>query len=309
MYLSFDIGGTSIKYGVVSKKGEILEKSKIATPKTAQELLDALTAVVKDFQQNYKLKGIGIAAPGIVSDDGVMTTFGALTEMYGLALRERLFNATNLPVAVENDANAAAIAEHWLGGAKDLNTYITIVVGTGLGGGLIVNGKVYRGGHGFAGELGWPLYHDIPEEREIEPASENFHSATVLGLLRRYNLALDERGEHEPFSDTKKLIEQAEAGDTRATEIFDSFVKDLAINLLNLFAIFDPEAILIGGGISENSYFMKKLQTTWHDLISRHEALNRVEHMGILGKLRKARLGNDAGLLGATYTIKTHLKK
>lgn len=112
MYLSFDIGGTNIKFGVVNEKGQILEKAKVPTPKEEVEFLSLLTKITDDFKARYSLDGIGISAPGVVSSDGVMTTFGALQSMYGLPLREKLSGLTQLPVVVENDANAAAIAEH-----------------------------------------------------------------------------------------------------------------------------------------------------------------------------------------------------
>ncbi len=308
MYLSFDIGGTNIKFGVVNEKGQILEKAKVPTPKEEVEFLSLLTKITDDFKARYSLDGIGISAPGVVSSDGVMTTFGALQSMYGLPLREKLSGLTQLPVVVENDANAAAIAEHWVGGAKDLQNYITAVIGTGIGGGIVLNGQVYHGGHGLAGELGWPLYHHVPKAGNIEVASETFHSATVLGLLQKYNQVLDTYGTHEPFTDPVLLIERVKAGDADATAVWNSFVSDLATNLLNLFAIFDPDAILVGGGISENSYFMSALTNEWTTLIGRHQALNRVNQMGLLGTIRKAELGNDAGLLGAAFTIKEKLK-
>lgn len=312
MYLAFDIGGTNIKYGIVDENGKILEKSKRPTPLSSEnEFLSALTEITQAYKAKYELAGIGISAPGIVSKDGVMLTFGALTTMYGLPLRENLSALTDLPVAVENDGNAAAIAERWTGGAQDLKNYITVVIGTGLGGGLVVNGQVYRGGHGVAGELGWPLYHNVPTSGNIERASENFHSATVLGLLSRYDQVLRSYGDYRAdtaFSDTLELINRVQSGDFDATVTFNEFVSDLATNLLNLFGIFDPEAILIGGGISENEFFMTQLSKTWKNLISRHEALNRIDKMGILGDIRKAQLGNDAGMLGAAYTIKQSLQ-
>ncbi|MFC4652142.1 ROK family protein [Lactococcus nasutitermitis] len=308
MYISFDIGGTNIKFGVVDDEGKIFEKSKIATPTEKARLLQTLTDTVATYKKKYEIIGIGVSAPGVVSKDGVMTTFGALTNMYGMPLREQLSLKTALPVAVENDANAAAIAERWTGGAQGLQNYITIVVGTGLGGGLVLNGQVYQGSHGVAGELGWPLYHGFEAAGNIERSSETFHSATVLGLLERYNQVLSTIGEHEKFTNTKTLIDLVKSSDEVATSVFDSFVKDLATNILNLFAIFDPEAVLIGGGISENPFFMKKLQKTWKKLISRHEALNRMNELGLLGEIRKAQLGNDAGLLGAAYTIKKRLE-
>ncbi|MDR2975833.1 MAG: ROK family protein [Streptococcaceae bacterium] len=309
MYIAFDIGGTTIKYGVVSSTGDILEKDKLSTPMSEVDFLSKLTDIVKKYQSNYDdIQGIGISAPGVVSETGVMTLFGALTELYGMPLQARLTELTGLPVAIENDANAAAIAEHWLGGAQDLKDYITIVVGTGLGGGIVQNGQVYRGAHGAAGELGWPLYHGRNRAGNLESCSETFYSPTVLGLMRRYNEALTSLHQEET-SDTRAVLALAEAGDPTAFNIFDEYIGDLAQNLLNLTAVYDPEAILIGGGISENPYFMDMLTARFDAFTDRHEAMSRLKSYGLLGEIRKAKLGNDAGMLGAAYIIKTKLSK
>lgn len=307
MYVAFDIGGTSIKYGLVGDDGEILEKDKVPTPLEEQAFLSTLSEKVENFREKYAdIRGIGISAPGVPSKDGVMTLFGALTDLYGLPLQARLNELTGLPVAIENDANAAAIAEHWLGGAQDLTDYITIVVGTGLGGGIVQNGQVYHGAHGAAGEVGWPLYHGRNRAGNLEWCSETFRSPTVLGLMRRYNKAM-ESFHKEETDDTPAVLALAESGDATAFNIFDEFVGDLAQNLLNLTAVYDPEAILIGGGISENPYFMDALQNKFAAFIERHEALSRLKSYGLLGEIRRAELGNDAGMLGAAYIIKTKL--
>jgi predicted NBD/HSP70 family sugar kinase len=309
MYIAFDIGGTSIKYGLISPAGEILEKDKVPTPLEETAFLSTLANIVKNFQSEHDgIQGIGISAPGVVSKDGVMTLFGALTELYGMPLQARLEELTGLPVAIENDANAAAIAEHWLGGAKDLTDYITMVIGTGLGGGIVQNGQVYRGAHGAAGELGWPLYHGRNRAGNLERCSETFYSPTVLGFMRRYNEALESLHQGET-QDTPAVLELAEAGDATAFNIFDEYISDLTQNLLNLTAVYDPQAILIGGGISENLYFMDSLTRRFEEFTNRHEAMSRLKSYGLLGEIRRAELGNDAGMLGAAYIIKTKLDK
>ena len=310
-YLAFDIGGSFIKYGVIDDSGKILKKGKVLTPHAEKPFLKVLNDKVKEEQKVYHdILGIGLSAPGTPNFEGEMVNFGALTEMYGLALKAKLSNLTHLPVVVENDANAAAIAEKWLGTGKKYSNYMVISLGTGIGGGIVINNQIYRGGHGIAGEFGWVLNHGISRVGELEEKSQNFKSATVMGLLRRYNQSMKSIT-HNAFTeltDAKDVIALVIIKDKVATIIFDEFLSDLTINLMNLTACFDPEVILIGGGISSNDYFMEKLQQKWLDLISRHYGLNRVSQQGLLTKIKRAGLKNDAGMLGAAYTLKEFLK-
>lgn len=310
-YLAFDIGGSFIKYGVIDDSGKILKKGKVLTPHAEKPFLKVLNDKVKEEQKVYHdILGIGLSAPGTPNFEGEMVNFGALTEMYGLALKAKLSNLTHLPVVVENDANAAAIAEKWLGTGKKYSNYMVISLGTGIGGGIVINNQIYRGGHGIAGEFGWVLNHGISRVGELEEKSQNFKSATVMGLLRRYNQSMKSIT-HNAFTeltDAKDVIDLVIIKDKVATIIFDEFLSDLTINLMNLTACFDPEVILIGGGISSNDYFMEKLQQKWLDLISRHYGLNRVSQQGLLTKIKRAGLKNDAGMLGAAYTLKEFLK-
>lgn len=300
-YIAFDIGGTFIKYGVVDDSGKILKKGKVSTPQTENPFLEALSEKVKVVQKDYQdILGIGISVPGTPNSKGVMVNFGSLTQMYGLALKEKLNNLTQLPVVVENDANAAAIAEKWIGAGKEYSNYMVMALGTGIGGGIVINNQIYRGGHGIAGEFGWVLNHGISKVGELEEVSQNFKSATVMGLLRRYNQAM-ESITHNNFSElteAKAVIELVIANDQVATIIFDEFLTNLTLNLMNLTACFDPEVILIGGGISANDYVMEKIQEKWEELISRHFGLNRIKQQGLLTEIKRTDLQNDAGMLG-----------
>lgn len=305
-YIAFDIGGTFIKYGVVDDSGKILKKGKVSTPQTENPFLEVLSEKVKVVQKDYQdILGIGISVPGTPSSKGVMVNFGSLTQMYGLALKEKLNNLTQLPVVVENDANAAAIAEKWIGAGKEYSNYMVMALGTGIGGGIVINNQIYRGGHGIAGEFGWVLNHGISKVGELEEVSQNFKSATVMGLLRRYNQAM-ESITHNNFSElteAKAVIELVIANDQVATIIFDEFLTNLTLNLMNLTACFDPEVILIGGGISANDYVMEKIQEKWEELISRHFGLNRIKQQGLLTEIKRTDLQNDAGMLGAAYMV------
>ncbi|MFV0556055.1 MAG: ROK family protein [Lactovum sp.] len=309
MYLAFDIGGSSIKYGLVTAEGEILEKSKIPTENNEEKFLKNFSSLIEDFKKRYpQIEGIGISAPGIVSKEGVMTTFGALDKMHGFPLQETISKLSGLEVSVINDGNAAAISEKWLGAAKSMDNYIVMVLGTGVGGGIVINGQVYQGSHGMAAELGWPLYHGITKSGDIERQSENFHSAILTGLLRRYHSQRDIFGKEEFLDDAAIFLEKVQEKDKLAVAVFKDYIQDLALNLLNLFAIFDPEAILIAGGISENRFFMESLEEAYQKLVESHGTLRFVNDLSLLGHIKSAQLKNDAGLLGATYVIQQKIK-
>lgn len=309
MYVGFDIGGTTIKYGVLKETGEIIEQSVLATSSDKQQLLSELAAIVADYQKKYPLAGIGISAPGIIEKDGHMVTAGAIYSLYGTNLKQEMEQRTGLLTAVENDANAAAIAEKWVGNAQHMENYLCIVLGTGIGGGIVLNGDVYRGAHGMAGEFGWMLIDSLPETDDIEAVSYNRKAAVVGGLCMLYSQAKKAVDpDFEVITDARIIIENAETGETLAQQILADFYTDLAVGLINLLACFDPEAILIGGGISANPEFNIRLQAKLTELKTRHKSIHYLQDR-IIGPILPAKLKNDAGLIGAVYQVHRKIRQ
>ena len=307
-YMSFDVGGTTIKYALVDDAGRVTDKNAFPTVDNAETLINQMVAVVKDYAAKQPLAGIGFSAPGIVRHDGYMVTGGAIQAFNGYPLAQTMATKTGLPVAVENDANAAAIAEQWQGNAIGCQNYLTVVLGTGVGGGIVINGDVYRGSHGMAGEFGWNVIHDIDPTHELESFSLNQHAAVVSGLVNRYNQSKQQvDATAVPVTDAREILAAAKAGETIAQTEVASFIQDVAIMLLNLFANFDPELILVGGGISANEDFIKLLQAKLDEMIARHESLNRIKNIA-LGHVQPAKCRNNAGLIGAAYQIKKQLE-
>ena len=328
-YLGFDIGGTSIKYGVVDAEGTIVERGAFATAKdegmaepdksvkkSVAEIdkeraanIDGMMKVLAQYKDDYGIAGIGIDAPGIVRSDGYMITGGAIDSFYEFPLGETIAQRSGLPTKVENDANAAAIAERWLGNARGVSNYILLALGTGIGGGIVINGKVFRGAHGMAGEIGWSVTHQPDFTQDLEAASLNFSAATVMGLVRRYNASLKQLDANaKEVTDARKIIALAHKDDHVAAPVYRQFLQDVGIMALNLLGTFDPELILIGGGISANETFAKDINDMVEELLGRHESLNRIRHR-VLGTVRMAGLRNDAGLLGAVYPLARHDKE
>ncbi|WP_125706578.1 ROK family protein [Lacticaseibacillus daqingensis] len=302
-YVAFDIGGTNTQYALVTDTGALRDQGSFPTGQMRQDNLNALVKTVARYQADADIAGIGVSAPGIITKDGYMITGGAVMSLYEFPLAQTLSDMLDLPVHVENDANAAAIAEHWLGNAQDVSDYICLVLGTGIGGGIVLNNAVYRGAHGMAGEIGWSITHDLDYTHNFEAASLNFSAAVVSGLVRRYNASLAQFSPMaQPLADAADILALAHEHDRIASPIYRQYLDDVTVMLLNLIGTLDPERILIGGGISANDRFMAELQVHFDEFIARHESLNRVSPR-LHFKLMPAGLRNNAGLIGAVYPL------
>ncbi|MBL1224084.1 ROK family protein [Enterococcus sp. BWR-S5] len=309
MYVGFDIGGTNIKYGVLDETGQIIEQAMTETKRRKEDILQELTEIVQHYKKAYEIEGVGISAPGVIQKNGFMTTAGAIHSLYEINLKEEMEKRTGLPTAVENDANAAAIAEKWIGNAQELDDYLCIVLGTGVGGGIVLNGQVYRGAHGMAGEFGYMMIDELPPSGNIEAVSLNWRGAVVGGLYPQYNKALrKEEPKAVAVKDARVIMERAKAGEAVAVAVLDRYYQDLAVGMINLIGSFDPEMILIGGGISANEEFMQQLIEKIDLLEERHESIRFLKDKTI-GKIQPAKLRNDAGMIGAVYQVKQLLEK
>lgn len=231
-----------------------------------------------------------------------MITAGSIKPLYGINLKLELEKRVKLPVLIENDANAAAIAEKWLGHAQACENYLCLVVGTGIGGGIIVNNQLYRGSHGMAGEFGWMLIDTLPEQGNLESVSLNQRAAIVGGLCHQYQLALQQQGRSDLPQDAVEIFQRGEQGEVVANQVIAQFFQDLSVGLLNLISTFDPELILVGGGVSENDGFMTRLEETMSQLKARHESIGYLEGRTI-APIQRAKLKNDAGMIGAVYQL------
>ena len=291
-YIGIDIGGTSIKCGLVDDSGEISRKTTRPTAQTKDAIMADLKAMVADLQTAGPVAGIGVSMPGVVQADGFLTTAGAVRPFYGINLRDELHELTGLPVVIENDANAAAVAEQWLGAAQNVTDYVSLVLGTGVGGALVINNEIYRGAHARSGEFGWMVVDD--DDIDVEMGSLNYRGATVIGLIRRYNQFSD-----EPVSDTRVIFSRANAGETLAHQVLRSYYYSLAKGIINLIVAFDPALVVIGGGISANDTFMYDLNATITQLQANHGSICDLT----LPKIVPAALRNNAGMIGAVYQL------
>lgn len=293
-YIGIDIGGTSVKYGLVDENGVVSNKNSF---KTKAEDKDGLLSDLLDAVDNMKaidsnLAGIGVSMPGVVQADGYLTTAGAVKCFYEINLKDILEDKTGLSVKIENDANAAAIAEKWLGSAQGVHDYLSLVLGTGVGGALVINDQIYRGAHARSGEFGWMIVED--DDIDVEMGSLNFRGATVIGLIRRYNQYSD-----QPVDDARVIFQRADAGEVLAKSILKSYYHSLAKGIINLEVSFDPATVIIGGGISANTEFIDTLNKTIEEIKKTHNSIKNLD----LPLVKAAKLKNDAGMIGAVYQL------
>lgn len=292
-YIGLDIGGTTIKYGLVDETGKILEKDAIKTSIKGEEILQNIEKIVKQFKTEQTITAIGVSAPGIVQQDGFMTTGGAIKDFFGINLKQEIEKRTGITTTVENDANAVAFAEQWQGNAVGFHNYYCMVIGTGIGGGLVINDQIYRGGHGMAGEFGMMSVMNVNNDQNLELNSLSFTGATVFGLLNYYN----HHSGKPKLTDARVVYDLADKKDEVALASLDFFYTAIAKGIINLMVAIDPEIVLIGGGISVNPRFIAGLREKIADLKSRNSDVRDLT----FAEVKPAKLHNDAGIIGAVY--------
>ncbi|WP_346663347.1 ROK family glucokinase [uncultured Merdimonas sp.] len=301
-----DIGGTTVKIGLFTTKGDLLEKWEIKT-RTENHgeaiLPDVAESLEKKMQERGiakdEVEGIGIGIPAPVMDDGVVQKTANLGWGYKEVTRE-MKELTGLPVAAGNDANMAALGEMWLGAGKGRKNMLMVTLGTGVGGGIIVNGKPLVGAHGAGGEIG----HICVNEAETEACGcgragclEQYASATGISRLARRRLEKDD----SPSSlrgaaiSAKAVFDALKEGDTVAGEIVEEFGRYLGYALTSIAVITDPAVIVIGGGVSRaGEILLEYVEKYFHE---------KAFFANQDTRFVLAQLGNDAGICGAAKLI------
>ncbi len=301
-----DIGGTTVKIGLFTTEGELLEKWEIKTRtenKGEAILPDIAESLKRKMEEKglavQEMSGIGIGIPAPVDAKGVVQNTANLGWGYKEVKRE-MEELTGLPVEAGNDANVAALGEMWLGAGKGRENMIMVTLGTGVGGGVIVNGRPLVGAHGAGGEIG----HLCVNYEETEHCGcgktgclEQYASATGIARLARKRLEKDDadtvlRGRH---LSAKSVFDALKEGDKVAEEIVEEFGEYLGHALANLAAVTDPAVIVIGGGVSRAGeillgYVEKNFQ-------------KKVFFSNKDTEFVLATLGNDAGICGAAKLI------
>ncbi len=283
--LVMDIGGSAIKI-VVMENDEIIYRDKAPT---YTKSLDEFTATIDKIVNEVKPAGIAISIPGIVnSKTGLMKHGGSLSFIKDFNMKSYLQERYNVRVAIENDGKSAALGELYKGKLQGYEDGVVIVIGTGIGGGIIANGKLLKGEHLSAGEFSFV--------RTSGENPEDFRNAwgakgSSVGFVKRVKAAKGIEGNFDGI-DLFKLIEEE---DEIALDAFNSFCKSIAVQVVNIQVILDPKKIVIGGGISAQKILTEKIQ----EMATELNTIPGMYTPEII--VEQSELGNDANIYGAYY--------
>ena len=302
-----DIGGTTVKIGLFSTDGELLEKWEITT-RTDDGGAYILSDIAKSIENKLEekniskedVKGVGMGVPGPVREDG--TVIKCVNLGWGVFnAAEELSSLIGLPVKVGNDANMAALGEYWQGGGKGFQNVIMVTLGTGVGGGIIINGKMLAGVNGAGGEIGH-MTIDLDEQDVCNCGKkgclEQYASAT--GIVRLANKALNDSSKPSKLREVKyisakEIFDAAKSGDEIALSLVEEHGKRLGYALANVACVIDPEVFVIGGGVSKAGDILLNATKKYFQLYAFHACRNTEFHL--------ATLGNDAGMYGGAASI------
>jgi glucokinase len=302
--IGVDIGGTKILAGVVDEAGQILDSVKIPTPEDSNKTADAIAEAVRKVRGSYEIAAVGLGAAGFIDADRATVLFAPNVSWENEPLKARIEERVGLPVVVENDANAAAWGEVRFGAAVAHDDVVVLTVGTGIGGGLILNGKLYRGRFGIGGEPGH--YRVVPDGRPCGCGNrgclEQYASGNALvraakeralaapgkakALMALGNGTVDGiQGAH--------VTEAAHNGDVIALAAFNEIATWLGQGMADLASVLDPGAFVLAGGVSEAGDLLRAPAAEAY-----RKALAGAGHRPF-AQVLVATLGPDAGLIGA----------
>lgn len=295
----FDVGGTSIKYAVINSDGDILCKGRFSTPDHDCKFTipENMIKIVEKLKADYELYSIGICTAGLIdSKNGVVITANNFSEYSGAKLSEALKNGTGLDTFVENDVNAAALGEMWKGAAKGSDTFVCIALGTGVGGAIVIDGKVVKGVSGAAGEIGHIIVNEHGEPCGCGTTGCYERYASTSAFIRSYINRAKEQGLKidENDVDGEVIMNLVSNGNKLAIEVYNDFLEHIVTGIVSVTHLLDPGLIVVSGGISaQGKILFKELNHRFTIRVMKDYA----KHTNIV----QAQLKNDAGIYGACY--------
>ncbi|MCM3784167.1 ROK family protein [Neobacillus mesonae] len=302
--VGIDIGGTNIKAGIVREDGHILYA--ITVPTNAGEgkaqLIDSIAgAAAGCIEQakgmNIEVVGIGMGTAGFVTLDGTIGSATAnLPDWKGTPLKEEMERRLGLPSKLENDVNVLALGEMWQGAGKGLKEFLSVSLGTGVGGSFITNGRVFKGRNGYAGAFGHQIIQlsGLPCTCGSQGCWEQYASVTAL------KRQAEEAGESDWALDPRIIFMEADLGNKTAQSLIDQYSEYIAIGLSNLIHLYNPPAVIIGGAITEQG---DALLRPIRRHVEKYTMDGFADHPSL--PILPAQLGNKAGVIGAAKLILT----
>ncbi|MCO6018711.1 ROK family protein [Carnobacterium divergens] len=276
--LAFDLGGTAVKYGIW-ENNQLQEISSFSTPTSFDELEEKMKAVLKELELKYEIAGIGISAPGTVdTQKGEIGGISAIPYIHRFPIKAHFEHSFKRPVTIENDANCAALAEMWQGAGKGKKNVLFVVIGTGIGGAVIMEGKLQKGKHLYGGEFGLMILDRGESFSEL---------GTAANMAKRYS---EKKG---TLYTGEEVFERANQGEEDALEAVHEFYHYLTVGLYNLQFTVDPELIIIGGGISKKEELYPEINQRMEVLLAKNELKDFVP------QVVPCVYRNDANLVGA----------
>ena len=309
VYLGIDIGGTAAKFGLVNGEGvmisEVLEYpvkfDDYETPIIETVVKSAKEFMNKNNKNLFDINGIGVSATGgINSKLGIVEgSAGHIKNWKGTNIKKRLEAEFGMNTAVLNDANAAALGEMWKGAAKGRENVVVMTIGTGVGGGIIVDSKILLGSKGFAGEIGHIPVNVDGEKCSCENTGCIEHYGSTSALVRNVKNAVisgEITGIKEEEVDGRLIFKEVAAGNKAVIKYVDEWINYISAALVGLVHIFNPEMVILGGGVSkQKEFFVDKVR----DKVLHSVMDNFAKSLSI----EAAELGNNAGIIGAVKFV------
>lgn len=304
--LGIDIGGTNIRGAIVNENGKVTNREKISSDakEGIGKLVKNLTGFIELFNI-HKPDAVGIGVPGIIDQKkGILTQAPNIKGVENFPVYSELNKKIKIPFIIENDANCAALGEFWKGAGKNSNSIVMLTIGTGLGGGIILNGDLWRGEDGMGGEVGHIIVN--PKGPECNCGSngclESYVSAEALKREINSHETLKKLLAKTPINDKpENLMKLALNGNKMAHEIWKEMGRWLGIGIVTITNLLNVETVIIGGGISNG----------WSLFIN--ETLSEIKKRGLKApakrlKVKKTELGDNAGTIGSSYLAIKHLE-
>jgi glucokinase len=313
MYIGVDLGGTKIKIGLVNEEGQMVKSGSIHTDPSHDYgvIMRDMTVEIERLiaAQGLQIRdilSIGIGVPGLVDYEKGIILYCTNLSWYHVNAVSYLKEHFNIPVYIENDATAAGYAESLFGSTREARDSVFLTIGTGIGGGIILNRQIIRGAHGAGSELGHMVigqnFYDCNCGRN--GCFETLASATAMVKYATHRMkqeggtsALQALCHQKGGLEAKDVFDQAALGDAVAMETVDRTAKYMATGIANIYNIFDPEIIAIGGGVS-------KAGDSFFDRVRAYANKMHLVDSIDYAKIVRAELGNDAGIIGAAFLSK-----